>query len=209
MANIYEIGPTLSVDPNQWGENYSERRHLDSIEGEIAERHFIFSFARHLRSMRVQFPDVSQFHILDSGCGEGSAVVDLVTLGRKLGIPLTITAITRDPRHKANLINWADEVVIGTTEHFFETEERNSYYHFILDYQGALGALGSDNASEIIPIYGRILIPGGSALLTLPFATDGSSHFETLNFMEENGLIFRVGSRNCAFFSRERPLLWR
>ena len=195
MPTVIEIGPYHSIDPNNWGENYSERRSLGRIESEIAEsrfRSFTFSFETHLMRTRKLFQDASQLRILDSGCGEGSSVFGFVQLGRKLGIPIAITAITMDPRHKSMLIRHADEVVIGTTEHFFEIKERRNYYHFILDYQGALG---SDNADKIIPIYGRILVSGGSALLTWPYL-DQTRKFP----FEENGLVLECGGKGRGHF---------
>lgn len=190
MSKIVEIGPYHSIDPKQWGENYSERRRLYRMEAEMArDNAFNFSFEECLTKLFRKFTDTPILRILDGGCGEGWALSDLRELSRKLGRETETTGITLNPRHKDMLVGGGvDEVVIGSVENFFETDARENYFHFILDYNGALGwdDFRGIQGGNIIPIYARILAKGGIALLVAPPIFPG--------WLKQNGLKIIQGS---------------
>ena len=196
MSRIVEIGPYHSIDPSQWGENYSERRHLDRMEYEMLQiSGFGFSFEIHIKRLIRRFSNSPVLRIFDGGCGEGSALIDFRKIAERLSVKLETTGVTRNPRHKDILAGCGvDEVVIGSVENFFETDGRKNYYHFILDYQGALSydePRGIQGA-YVVPIYSRILEPGGSALLVSPPVFPGwlkRNNLKIIQGSEEKGPV--------------------
>ncbi|TSC90348.1 MAG: hypothetical protein G01um10145_20 [Microgenomates group bacterium Gr01-1014_5] len=195
MSRIVEIGPYHNIPPENWGENYSERRHLGRMESEMFQIHrFYFSFENHIKRLVRRFNGLPVLRILDGGCGEGSALSDFREIADKLGVKLETTGITLDPRHRGILKGReVDEIVIGSVENFFETDVRENYFQFILDYQGALGWDDSRGVigGTIIPIYARILTHGGLALLSsAPFpGLLKSSSLRIIQGAEEKGPV--------------------
>lgn len=198
MAKIVEIGPYHSIDPQNWGENYSERRSLERMEWEMKYDHgFRFSFEEHLKVLKKYLGNPTLLRVLDGGCGEGTALWQLAELGRKLGIQMETTGVTKDPRHKDGLVGiGVDEVVIGTVQNFFATHRRKNHYQFILDYAGALSSDYSEGVqgATIVPIYRRIIDPRGTALL--------SSSPVASSLLERNGLKVIRGTSGCVLVSR-------
>lgn len=176
-SRVWEIGPYNHVDPRNRREGYSETRDIGTIESELREMYgFNFSFERHLIRVRKAFPYKPEICILDAGCGEGTALEGMKQLGEELDIPVRTTGVTLDRLHRGLLEGMVNEVVIGSVQNFFWIEDRRNYYHFILDYCGA----SSVDGTETIPIYGKILTYGGSALVIslnlaarLPFRENG------------------------------------
>lgn len=140
---------------------YRDNRDIATIESMMDTQYLFESILLDIVSGTKNRP----LEILDSGCGEGNTLRDIVDLANKWRIETRTTGITLDPKHLEKMRqNQINEILIGPAEYFLKEEEFRNKFDFLIDFYGA----GFYNSTEVLDLYPNIIAPNGRALLTLP-----------------------------------------
>ncbi len=195
---IIRLGPPYDQEPNEPAsiKNYNESRSLGLIEEELLKVGMWFSFSEHFHHLISQFPEVDTLNILDSGCGNGIASKGMKKLARKLGKDARVTAVILATRNiRIAVAMGVDELIVGRFQQYPARIGVTPKYHFALDFFGpAYHSWEADQpveGSTVIPIYGSLLVPGGTALLAMQgfSARDQvQSRERIVDLMHQNGL---------------------
>lgn len=165
---VLSINPTLYWEKLQKDLFYGELpfwgcRNLEEITPSVDTPGLRFNFKHLLGTLSQRFPGVEPLEILEGGCGRGNASGELKKLGRELGREVRTTGVTLNPNDQSFCEgNEIDTLMVGPLEMHHRIGSFSHQFHFILDSHGA----AYYGPEEIVPLYDRLLLPGGFALLT-------------------------------------------
>lgn len=202
------IGPALDRNPVQPNSSHTEDRDVHFIELDANKDGLPFSYMTTIQNLRKTFPDSDYLSVLSGGSGNGAELGDIKSIGESLDIPIKTTAITLASRNAARLQEeHVDHIIIDSIQNAFKEKKiQPESYHFISDIAGAISyddtwtpdmQIGKGEA--IIPVYARLLAPGGKLLFTAPQLT---TRLEAL--LAENHLLL-TQKGNHYFMAEKDP----
>ena len=171
MVQVIRAGPYDDRPEVNLGIGYHEDRTLNQVEHSLEISDKPFRFAPHLRQVSQLFPHVGTIEVLEGGCGVGYILRDLKQLGPIIGRTIMTTGVDIGIRHLkiVEQDQTVDRYIIGTVSNAYAQDAiHDNQFHFILDFNGALFydmACTDKAGAATIPIYGRVLSPGGTVLI--------------------------------------------
>lgn len=203
-TELLRVGPTdESFNPGD--EYYSESRGTSHIERELVLAGFDFSFERHLRNLAKRFPHADPINVFEAGCGYAVTLGDIKRLEAKVGRAIKTTGITMATRHIESAESLGVErLIVGSIQNYAQMGALSpESQHFILDFYGptrynhGLSEKVPWEGEETIPVYSRLLVPGGTALVVAynlneeiaRISGDIERRNRMIDLFERNGLV--------------------